>query len=610
MNKKVLSIVKRYQADKTRLLDMLWEIQRQYDYIPHGAILTLADELNLSVNDIRETSSFYHFFHMRPAGKHRFYLSNTVIARMNGYQQVLMALEQATGATLGSMDVSGTFGVYDTACIGLSDQEPAMLIDDVVFTRLTVDKVQWIIAQLQQGYSAAEIANPQQLPTHSIAYVDQLVETHICQAGPVFFQQETDYHRLLQQCLTHDPDAVIKTVLNARLQGLGGAGFSTGEKWRLCRETASQTKYVIGNADEGEPGTYKDRALLIRSPKEVFLGMIIAAWAIGAAQGILYLRAEYIYLKQFLETELQQLREAGLLGRHILGREDFSFDIRIQMGAGAYICGDESALLESCEGKRGTPRVKPPFPAQQGYLGMPTTVNNVETLAAVTRLMEKGAAWYAGLGFATSAGSRLVSVSGDCARPGIYEVEWGLTLNQLLEQVGAVEPWAIQVSGPSGECVAVELSGERRFGYDDLVCNGSLMIFNRSRDLLDIVHQFMQFFVTESCGICTPCRVGNVELRQKIERIIAGKGCQQDLDDLLSWGEIIRRTSRCGLGATSPNPILTTLAQFNQLYQAKLIASQGTLLPSFDVKAALQGHEQARIKVMQIESEPSKEVVK
>jgi [NiFe] hydrogenase diaphorase moiety large subunit len=263
------------------------------------------------------------------------------------------------------------------------------------------------------------------------------------------------------------------------------------------------------------------------------------------------------------------------------------------MGAGAYVCGDETALIESCEGKRGTPRVKPPYPIQQGYLGQPTSVNNVETFAAVSRIIEEGGEWFKAMGTDNSTGTRLLSVSGDCECPGIYEIEWGTTLNEVLQMVAAQDPLAVQISGPSGECVSVQQDGEREFCYGDLSCNGSLMIFNHSRDLLDIVKHFMAFFVDESCGICVPCRAGNVDLLHKMERIINGRACRQDLDEIIRWGDLVRNTSRCGLGATSPNPILTTLDKFPEIYQQKLTQQKGPLLPSFDLEAALSGYEQA-----------------
>ena len=240
--------------------------------------------------------------------------------------------------------------------------------------------------------------------------------------------------------------------------------------------------------------------MLTYSPKQVFVGMAIAAHGVGARHGILYLRAEYAYLRDYLARQLAELREDGVLGD--------GFDIRIQLGAGAYICGDESALIESCEGKRGTPRLKPPFPVEHGFLGKPTVVNNVETFAAASRIMQEGAGWFAAMGVPGSTGTRLLSVAGDCAAPGIYEVEWGVTLREVLDMVGADNPRAVQISGPAGEMLSVAADADRRLAYDDLSCNGSFMVFNHERDLIDIVGDFMQFFVDESCGICVPCRAG------------------------------------------------------------------------------------------------------
>ncbi len=592
MSAEVQSIIVRYQSDKTRLIDMLWDIQQQFGYISDEAVVTLSELLNMSCPDVRETITFYHFFHDRPFGQHKIYLSNTVIARMNGYDEVRIALEKEAGCSFGCVDSSGLFGLADVNCIGLSDQEPAMMVDEVVFTKLTPAKVKNIIDQLKQGKTAEEVANPEGLESKTVEYVDALVDSNIRIKGEVFFKTDRDYQIILQDCLNVLPKEIIETVTISNIRGRGGAGFSTGLKWRLCRDAGSDQKYIICNADEGEPGTFKDRVLLTRSPKDVLLGMIIAARAIGSRHGIIYLRAEYWYLKNYLQQQIQEFRDKGLLGHKILGY-DFEFDIRIQMGAGAYVCGDETALIESCEGKRGTPRVKPPYPIQQGYLGKPTNVNNVETFAAVSRIMEQGADWFRAMGTDQSTGTRLISVSGDCEYPGIYEIEWGITLDQVLQMVDAKNPKAVQISGPSGECISVEKDSLRTFCYSDLSCNGSLMIFDESRDLLDIVKNFMEFFVDESCGICVPCRAGNIDLLGKVEQVIAGRAYQQDLDDVVSWGKLVLNTSRCGLGATSPKPILTTFEKFPEIYQKKLVQAKGSLLPSFDINSALQAHEVA-----------------
>ena len=596
MTTDIAAMLDAHGRDRTGLLDMLWEVQRRIGYISAEAAAAIADRLAMSVEDVLETATFYHFFHTAPAGRHRIYLSNTVIAKMHRYDEVYAALERETGVRFGE-PASPEFGLFETACIGLSDQEPAMLVDGVVFTDLTPESVGEIVAGLKGGSTAEELANPRGLPRDDRAYVEALSGSTVHTTGPVFFRGETDHESLLARCRAQSSDAVIATLTASGLRGRGGAGFPTGTKWQTCRAAPGATKYIICNADEGEPGTFKDRALLTHEPDTVFAGMAIAAHAVGAAgadsaavpvHGIVYLRAEYAYLADYLESRLAALRERGVLGH---SSEGFGgFDIRIQLGAGAYICGDESALIESCEGKRGTPRLKPPFPVQRGYLGMPTVVNNVETFAAAAHIVDHGADWFAAMGVPGSTGTRLLSVSGDCAAPGIYEVEWGTTLRSVLDMIGAHDARAVQISGPSGEMLSVAADADRVLGYDDLSCNGSFMVFDVGRDLLDVVGDFMQFFVDESCGICVPCRAGNVLLRQKVALVADGQATSSDLDEMVAWGGVVAHTSRCGLGATSPNPILTTLTKFPEIYPVRPRATVADLLPSFDPEAELTDH--------------------
>ena len=596
MTTDIAAMLDAHGRDRTGLLDMLWEVQRRIGYISAEAAAAIADRLALSVEDVLETATFYHFFHTAPAGRHRIYLSNTVIAKMHRYDEVYAALERETGVRFGE-PASPEFGLFETACIGLSDQEPAMLVDGVVFTDLTPESVGEIVAGLKGGSTAEQLANPRQLPRDDRGYVEALSGSTVHTTGPVFFRGETDHESLLARCRAQSSDAVIATLTASGLRGRGGAGFPTGTKWQTCRAAPGATKYIICNADEGEPGTFKDRALLTHEPDTVFAGMAIAAHAVGAAgansaavpvHGIVYLRAEYAYLTDYLEGRLAALRERGVLGHSVDGSG--GFDIRIQLGAGAYICGDESALIESCEGKRGTPRLKPPFPVQRGYLGMPTVVNNVETFAAAAHIVDHGADWFAAMGVPGSTGTRLLSVSGDCAAPGIYEVEWGTTLRSVLDMIGAHDARAVQISGPSGEMLSVAADADRVLGYDDLSCNGSFMVFDGGRDLLDVVGDFMQFFVDESCGICVPCRAGNVLLRQKVALVADGQATSSDLDEMVAWGGVVAHTSRCGLGATSPNPILTTLTKFPEIYPVRPRATVADLLPSFDPEAELTDH--------------------
>jgi len=343
---------------------------------------------------------------------------------------------------------------------------------------------------------------------------------------------------------------------------------------------------VLCNADEGEPGTFKDRVILTEQADMLFEGMTIGGYAVGASEGIVYLRGEYAYLRAYLEDVLLLRRDRGLLGENVCGREGFEFDIRIQMGAGSYVCGEETALISSCEGLRGDPKNRPPFPAQKGYLDCPTVVNNVETFCCVAKILEEGPASFCEHGSKGSSGTKLLSISGDCHLPGVYEVPFGIRLSEVLRMAGADQAAAVQVGGPSGQMVGPE-AYERTICYDDLSTGGAMMVFGADRSPLEVAQAFMEFFIDESCGYCTPCRVGNVLLKERLDKIIEGKGEVADIAYLRDLAETVKTTSRCGLGQTSPNPILSTLKSFPKRYEESVGESTDGLRRSFDVRAAL-----------------------
>jgi [NiFe] hydrogenase diaphorase moiety large subunit len=374
--------------------------------------------------------------------------------------------------------------------------------------------------------------------------------------------------------------------------GMGGAFFPTGLKWELCRRNHSNRKFVVSNADEGEPGTFKDRGLLNRLPGLVIEGMILGAYAVGASEGIIYLRAEYRYLKEKIETTVEEFRQQGLLGDHLPAKQPFSFDIRVQLGAGAYVCGEETALLNSMEGLRGEPRTKLYFPVEKGYLGKPTIVNNVETFACTARIIERGPEAMLRLGTKDSPGTKLISVSGDVARPGIYEIEWGMRLGDFLDLTGAEDPYFVQVSGPSGVSVSMK-EKNRRLSREDLVCGGSFMVFNRQRDLLHILLNFSNFFKHESCGICTPCRAGNFIMGRKLQKIQLGLGSLRDLVDLEDWGKTLKQASRCGLGQMAPNSIVDAIHKFPEYFDSRVDKSGSRLNQGFDMARAVREYEEA-----------------
>ena len=377
--------------------------------------------------------------------------------------------------------------------------------------------------------------------------------------GPVLFSV---YKRGegIKQALKDKREDILFEIKDSGLKGRGGAGFPTSTKWMLTAAAKADKKFIVCNADEGEPGTFKDRVLLMEYPALVFEGMVIGGYTVGAKVGIVYLRAEYEYMLEQLENYLSNMREDNLLGEGILGT-DFSFDISIRLGSGAYVCGEETALIESLEGNRGEPRNRPPFPVNTGYMGYPTSVNNVETLASVPHIITKGGSWFKSHGTDKSTGSKLFSVSGDCENPGVYELPWGITINELLEIVGARNTKAVQVGGASGTCIP-KSQFDRKFGYEDIPTGGSVIIFNESRNMLHVLKNFMEFFVEESCGQCTPCRIGNVKLLEGINMIERGEFTFKYINTLKELGKTMQVASKCGLGQSSPNAFISILDNF------------------------------------------------
>ncbi len=578
-------IVLKHPKAPAALLDVIRDVQSRFGRVSDEAVGRIAAHLKLSEAEVRGAVTFYHFFSLDPRGASTVYLNDSITSRMAGRAAVARAFEEEAGCRFGEVTADGTVGLFATSCIGMNDQEPSAIVDGQVFTALTPDKARAIVRGLRAGVPARDQIVSFGDGANQSDLVRAMVVNNIRRRGPVLFGAH-EAGAGLRKAAAMTPEKVIDEIKRASLLGRGGAGFPTGLKWEFCRREGADRRFVVCNADEGEPGTFKDRVILTELPALLFEGMAVAGYAIGAKTGVLYLRSEYAYLRARLESVLAGLREQGLLGKNVAGAPGFDFDIVIKSGAGAYICGEESALLESAEGKRGEPRDRPPFPVQTGYQDRPTTVNNVETLATAARILAEGAAWFKALGTAQSAGTKLLSVSGDCSRPGVYEVEYGLSVADLLDMAGGAGAKAVQVGGPSGTCVAPAGFG-RKICFGDLATGGSVIVFGPGRDIFEIVSNFMEFFVEESCGWCVPCRAGNVLLKEKFEKIARGLGTAGDLRDLEDWGYLIKSTSRCGLGQTSPNPILTTLKSFPELYAAKIRESEA-FVPEFNLEEAIQ----------------------
>ncbi|GAB4414565.1 MAG: NADH-quinone oxidoreductase subunit NuoF [Bacteriovoracaceae bacterium] len=564
----VSHLIKHIPHRPDRLLDQLWAIQKDRGFVSALDQSELARLLNISVASIREVISFYHFFFDRPMGEITIFLDKSIMAQHFGAQKIKKAFETELKIKCGEVSKDGSFGLFETSCIGMSDQEPAALINMIPFVNLTPELVKKIVRLLKSGYEAKEVQQKLKLAPKNIIH-QNIYLTHD-------FDQELSTLHANQL----NADQIIEEVMASGLRGRGGAGFPTGKKWQLCKKFPGE-HVVVCNADEGEPGTFKDRFLLTHHPEQAFIGMAIAAKAIEAKEAILYLRAEYAYLLESLHMTLTKLQRNSLV-------RDIKF--RIQLGAGAYVVGEESALLESLEGKRGEPRLRPPFPVEKGYLGQPTIVNNVETFVAVASILTTGHERFISFGSEKSRGTRLLSVSGDVKRPGIYEIAWGQTVEEFLTMVGAVQSLAVQVGGPSGELVRVDIEKHRKLCFEDLPTGGSMMVYNKKRSLIDIAHNYIDFFVDESCGNCTPCRAGNVILKQQFEKMMKGHSQKQDLGKLIHWSEVIMKSSRCGLGMTSPRIFVQLKNKFPELFDE--ILNEDSLHYAFDEKAMTSDYDQ------------------
>lgn len=567
------AVLSRHGNRPQALLQVLREAQEAEGWVPREMLARIADALGLTLAEVEGVSGFYRFLHRHPVGRYRVLFSDNITDRMLGAPALMAQLCRLLGVAPGERSRDGLASIDTTSCTGLGDQGPAALVNHHhVLTRLDAARVARMAELMRAQVPVA------QWPAAWFEVHDNVRRADVLLGEPF------EPGAALRAALVLGADGVMAELARSALRGRGGAGYVAGAKWTACRDTPAGQRYVVCNADEGEPGTFKDRVLLARHADLVFEGMTAAALAVGAGQGLVYLRGEYRYLLKPLLAVLQRRRDAGLLGPAVAGRAGFAFDIDIHVGAGAYVCGEESSLLESLEGRRGYPRHRPPFPAESGYLGFPTVVNNVETFAAASHILLRGGAWWAGIGTPKSTGTKIHSVSGDCARPGLYEYPYGTRVAQILDDCGARDTQAVQVGGPAGVCLAAP-EFERRLAYEDVPTTGAFMVFDRSRDMFEVARNFAHFFAHESCGFCTPCRVGTALVARRMDKLAAGRGSQPDLDVLAELESVMHLATHCGLGATACNPLRDTLAKFRPAYERRLKSLQ--FEPAFDLDAEL-----------------------
>ncbi len=483
-----------------------------------------------------------------------------------------------------------------TGCFGLCEAGPVVIVypEGTFYSRVKADDVDEIVTEhLLKGRKVQHLVYVDHGTQESsasksldeIGFYKSQMRIALRNCGVIDPENIDEYiafdgYKALAKALTSmTREQVIDEVLKSGLRGRGGAGFSTGMKWKFAYQSQADQKYVACNADEGDPGAFMDRSVLEGDPHSVIEAMAIAGYAIGASEGYIYVRAEYPIAVKRLAIAIEQAREYGLLGKNIFDT-DFSFDLHVRLGAGAFVCGEETALMASVEGKRGEPRSRPPFPAVKGIFGKPTNINNVETYANIPQIILNGADWFAGIGTEKSKGTKVFALGGKINNTGLVEVPMGTPLREIIYDIGGGIPGgkqykAVQTGGPSGGCIPTEHL-DISIEYDTLVSIGSMMgsggmiVLDEDDCMVDIARYFLDFTVDESCGKCTPCRIGTKRMLEILERIVEGKGEMEDIDKLETLAKNIKATALCGLGQSAPNPILSTLKYFRPEYEAHI----------------------------------------
>lgn len=483
-----------------------------------------------------------------------------------------------------------------TGCFGLCEAGPVVIVypEGTFYSRVKADDVDEIVSEhllkgrqvqhlVYKDHSEKETDTKKSL--EEIGFYRQQMRVALRNCGVIDPENIDEYiaydgYKALAKALTEmTREQVIQEVLDSGLRGRGGGGFPTGKKWQFAYATKADQKYVACNADEGDPGAFMDRSLLEGDPHSIVEAMAIAGYAVGASEGYVYVRAEYPIAVKRLQIAIDEAREYGLLGDNILGT-GFKFDMFIRLGAGAFVCGEETALMNSIEGKRGEPRPRPPFPAVKGLFGKPTMLNNVETYANIPQIILKGAKWYSSIGTPRSAGTKVFALGGKVTNTGLVEIPMGTPLRTIIYDIGGGIPngkkfKAVQTGGPSGGCIPADKL-DVPIEYDTLIQIGSMMgsggmiVMDEDNCMVDIARFFLDFTVDESCGKCTPCRIGTRRMLEILDRIVEGKGEEGDIERLEALAKNIKETSLCGLGQTAPNPVLSTLRYFRDEYEAHI----------------------------------------
>lgn len=561
------AVVLEHRSGIAGLVDRLLEIQKrsQDNHISHNAISELARDLKVSTGFVHGVASFYSMLSEKPRGRHVIRVCQSPNCQIGDQNGIVRKLTKELGIRLGETTADGEFTIEPSSCLGGCSNPPVIQVDDALYTAVNPDNLGAILDQVRGNATAP---SRQQLPT--ILGNPHLLKS--CQNMELSKAEAAGVYQGLKTAIAKmSPEQVTQEVKDSGLRGRGGAGFPTGRKWEFTRSASDEPKYLVCNADEGEPGTFKDRLLLEGCPHLIIEGMILGGYAVGASKGFIYIRGEYAQSIASIEKALTEARNAHYLGDKILGSA-FSFDIEVYSGAGAYVCGEETSLIESMEGKRGFPRLRPPYPASVGLFGKPTVINNVETLANVPIIVRNGSTAYRSLGANSASGTKLYPLSGALVNTGVAEAPMGITLRELIYEIGGgvadgKQFLAALVGGAAGvflgqDMLDVPLDYDSLCSHEAVLGSGAVLVLDKECQPASLILEILRFFQHESCGQCSPCRVGTARLVEMMEELMVTEDDTESILDLmLQTAHLMQKTSLCPLGQ-SPYPMLRSAVNY------------------------------------------------
>lgn len=562
------------------LIEILHAAQQRYGWLDRPLLARLAEELKLPPSLVYGVASFYHAFRLKPRGQHTCTVCTGTSCHLQGSSRLLSELERHFGIRSGTTAADGVLALEQVRCLGACGMAPLIRIEreegNASFhAKMNQDQT---VRLLKDGMQGVHVEGK------TLSPVDIYGDPH----GRIVLENCTGtdpeniatarvmagaYNALARAVQLMTPEEVCRQITTSGLRGRGGAGYPTGRKWELVREARGKRKFVVANGDEGDPGAFMDRTLMECDPHRVLEGMAIAGYAVGATSGFVYVRGEYPLAARRLREAIEQAETAGVLGRNLFGT-GFSFKVRVRIGAGAFVCGEETALMASIMGRRGQPVIRPPYPAQRGLWGNSTLINNVETFGSIAAIIGRGSNQFRKLGTPGNSGTKIFSISGDVARVGVVEVPLGTTVRELLALAGGVTGGgfkAAQTGGASGGCIPaghidLPIDYESLKDIGTIMGSGGLVVLNDTRCMVDVARFFMRFCCDESCGKCTPCRAGTRQALRILDKICAGRGDEDDLHQLEELCRLIQETSLCGLGMAAPTPVLSTLRWYRDEY--------------------------------------------